>query len=278
MVQGMVSGATNYAMQSLEDILLDIKKWINYTSSLRTLLSELYTQSQNTNYWRRVHYDFKQVIYDSIIYFDRIIYNFKIIEKSIENDCINKCEVELLKNIGTNAKELNRRYIYTFNADWFHDYDNKEYKIVERMYEEGCDFFATLIDAVNAAKRLEDYMKESDNINVNIGGNIDNSQVQIGTTNSNQSMVINNNNSFDYSSLLKLLSEINSNSLMIKEELGTSKDAFFDKLDEIQTMIQKNEKPSIIKEALNKLMDIATGVGAKLTSSLLKNKLTTFLK
>ncbi|MDD5801939.1 MAG: hypothetical protein PUD31_05845 [Solobacterium sp.] len=278
MVQGMVSGATNYAMQSLEDILLDIKKWINYTSSLRTLLSELYTQSQNTNYWRRVHYDFKQVIYDSIIYFDRIIYDFKIIEKSIENDCINKCEVELLKNIGTNAKELNRRYIYTFNADWFHDYDNKEYKIVERMYEEGCDFFATLIDAVNAAKRLEDYMKESDNINVNIGGNIDNSQVQIGTTNSNQSMVINNNNSFDYSSLLKLLSEINNNSLMIKEELGTSKDAFFDKLDEIQTMIQKNEKPSIIKEALNKLMDIATGVGAKLTSSLLKNKLTTFLK
>lgn len=278
MVQGMVSGVTNYAMQSLEDILLDIKKWINYTSSLRTLLSELYTQSQNTNYWRRVHYDFKQVIYDSIIYFDRIIYDFKIIEKSIENECINKCEVELLKNIGTNAKELNRRYIYTFNADWFHDYDNKEYKIVERMYEEGCDFFATLIDAVNAAKRLEDYMKESDNINVNIGGNIDNSQVQIGTTNSNQSMVINNNNSFDYSSLLKLLSEINNNSLMIKEELGTSKDAFFDKLDEIQTMIQKNEKPSIIKEALNKLMDIATGVGAKLTSSLLKNKLTTFLK
>ncbi len=146
------------------------------------------------------------------------------------------------------------------------------------MYEEGCDFFATLIDAVNAATRLEDYMKESDNINVNIGGNIDNSQVQIGTTNSSQSMVINNNNSFDYSSLLKLLSEINNNSLMIKEELGTSKDAFFDKLDEIQTMIQKNEKPSIIKEALNKLMDIATGVGAKLTSSLLENKLTIFLK
>lgn len=225
-----------------------------------------------------MHYDFKQVIYDSIFYFDRIIYDFKIIEKSIENDFINKREVELLKNIGTNAQELNRRYIYTFNADWFHDYDNQEYKIVERMYEEGCDFFATLIDAVNAATRLEDYMKESDNINVNIGGNIDNSQVQIGTTNSSQSMVINNNNSFDYSSLLKLLSEINNNSLMIKEELGTSKDAFFDKLDEIQTMIQKNEKPSIIKEALNKLMDIATGVGAKLTSSLLENKLTTFLK
>ncbi len=111
MVQGMVSGATNYAIQSLEDILLDVKKWINYTSSLRTLLSKLYTQSQNTNYWRRVHYDFKQVIYNSIFYFDRIIYDFKIIEKSIENDCINKREVELLKNIGTNAQELNRRYL-----------------------------------------------------------------------------------------------------------------------------------------------------------------------
>lgn len=278
MVQGMVSGFTNYTIQSLEDILLDIKRWIDYTSSLHKLLSELYTQSQNTNYWRKVHYDFKQVIYDSIFYFDSLIYDFKIIEKSIENDCINKREVELLKNIGMKAQEFNRKYIYTFNADWFHDYDNQEYKIVERMYEEGCDFFATLIDTVNAATRLEDYMKDNNNINVNIGGNIDNSQVQIGTANSNQSMVIENDNSFDYSGLLKLLSKINNNSLMIKEELGTSKDAFFEKLDEIQTMIQKNEKPSIIKEALNKLMDIATGVGAKLTSSLLENKLTTFLK
>lgn len=103
MVQGMASGFTNYTMQSLEDILLDIKRWIDYTSSLRTLLSELYKQSQNTNYWKRVHYDFKQVIYDSIFYFDRLIYDFKIIEKSIENDCINKREVELLKNIGMNA-------------------------------------------------------------------------------------------------------------------------------------------------------------------------------
>ena len=121
-------------------------------------------------------------------------------------------------------------------------------------------------------------MKNINDINVNITGNIDNSQVQIGTTNSSQTSYVKNDNSFDYSNLLKELQEINNNSLMIKEELGTSKDVFFDKLDEIQTLIQKNEKPSIIKEALNKLMDIATGVGAKLTSSLLENKLTTFLK
>lgn len=146
------------------------------------------------------------------------------------------------------------------------------------MYEGLYDYFANLIDVGNGTSRLENYMKNINDINVNITGNIDNSQVQIGTTNSSQTSYVKNDNSFDYSNLLKELQEINNNSLMIKEELGTSKDVFFDKLDEIQTLIQKNEKPSIIKEALNKLMDIATGVGAKLTSSLLENKLTTFLK
>lgn len=64
-------------------------------------------------------------LYISIFYFERIIYDFKIIEKSIENDCINKYKVELLINIGMNAQELNRKHIYTFNTDWFHDYDNQ---------------------------------------------------------------------------------------------------------------------------------------------------------
>lgn len=45
MVQCMMSGFTNYTIQSLEDILLDVKRWIDYTSSLHTLLRELYTQS-----------------------------------------------------------------------------------------------------------------------------------------------------------------------------------------------------------------------------------------
>lgn len=110
------------------------------------------------------------------------------------------------------------------------------------MYEGLYDYFANLIDVGNGTSRLENYMKNINDINVNITGNIDNSQVQIGTTNSSQKNYIKNDNSFDYSNLLKELQEINNNSLMIKEELGTSKDVFFDKLDEIQTLIQKKRE------------------------------------
>lgn len=121
-------------------------------------------------------------------------------------------------------------------------------------------------------------MNDNNNISVNIGGNIDNSQVQIGTANSNQSMVIENDNSFDYSGLLKLLSEINNNSLMIKEELDTYDESFVSMLDEIKKMAEKKEEPSRIKQAINKLKDFVFGVGAKITFSLLDNKFSAFLK
>ena len=72
------------------------------------------------------------------------------------------------------------------------------------MYADGRDFFVTLQDAVNAASRLEDYVNNQNVINntMNIGGNVENSQIQQGTIKSIQAQTT--QTEFDYDKIYEL--------------------------------------------------------------------------
>lgn len=63
-------------------------------------------------------------------------------------------------------------------------YDEPWFSEIEKLYSNERDYFVTLQDAMNAAARLKGYMRSGNNINVSIGGNVNNSQIQAGSNNS----------------------------------------------------------------------------------------------
>lgn len=269
-MQGIIGGATSYEEQSLKDILNDIDGWYTYTDHIKKYIIEQRQTMIESGFWDKVDFDFKLTIETSITYFDTIIHDLSIIRASIDKGCVTQKEVKLLRNIGVKAHEYNAEYPKTFKQSYgWRDYGNPDFEPAENSYAKGRDFFVTLQDAANAASRLEDYMENGNiiNNNMNINGNISDSQVQVGNINSSQNINITTN--FDYEKVLDVLKEI-------KEyiEMPKFKETFKDETDNVISLInssikavENKENPSLIKKSLNIIKDLAIGATGSLIAS-----------
>ncbi|WP_415330921.1 hypothetical protein [Clostridium perfringens] len=191
MAQSIFAGCTSYEEQSLKSIIEDIECWKEYSLKINNELSERVEISKSNKFWSKVPFNFQQLIYLSINYTKEMIYDFDIILKACASDSVTEREVTLLYNIGKKAIELNREYPRDYNSDdrW-QDYENKDFEVVEKMYQHGRDFFVTLMDATNASSRLRDYINKKNIVNNNISINQSGEKCQaIGINNGN---IINN--------------------------------------------------------------------------------------
>lgn len=264
MAQSIFGGGTSYEEQSLDDILEDIERWLEYTKKTKQRLSESLEKSKNNGFWAKVDCDFQLTIYSSLSYFQTIINDLSLIKEAIIYERITNREVVLLKKIGEKSFEYNIEYGKTYkrNERW-HDYGNPDFQVVEDMYAKGRDYFVTLQDAGNASSRLEDYMQRGQIVHnsINIKGDVKGSQFQLGTTNSSQTMSL--ENSFDYDKTLEVLNKIKHTSTnpLFEEE-------FADYLDEIKSFIEEaieatlnHESPDKIQPILSKIKNLAKGIG-----------------
>lgn len=98
-------------------------------------------------------------------------------------------------------------------------------------------------------------------------GNVIGSQIQQGTTNSSQTMSVENN--FDYDSVMDVLNKIQkaTNSGDFQEEFADKAEQVKDIVSDTIKMVQKKEEPSKIKKALSLLKDIAFGVGENIIAN-----------
>lgn len=164
MAQGLFAGATNYNKQSILDIKDDIESWIAYSSQIRDFFETTIEGLKNQEYWdNKVPYNFQTFCTGVPKICETFCSDFKMIIDSIKNDRITRREINLMKKIYNVSKE-NEEYSWkSFNdpndGHW-HEYGNPLFKKVERMYNDGRDFFVTLIDISNAASRMEDYMTD----------------------------------------------------------------------------------------------------------------------
>lgn len=266
MAQGLIGGATAYDEQSLNDILVDIQCWIEYTNDIKKKLDEWLTISKESGFWKKVDYDFQLTIYSSISYFNTIIDDLRMVKGSIEKMCITQRDIILLRKIGRKAIEYNNEYPRTYKSEkrYWHDYGNPDFEIVEKMYAKGRDYFVTLQDAGNAAARLEDYMNKGEIINntMNISGSVTGSQIQQGTINSTQGMI--NDNEFPYEKIADILKQIEhySASEFFDEEFRDKAEEVREIVNEVIKATEKKEEPSKIKRALEKIKGLASGVGS----------------
>lgn len=182
MSQSFIAGMTNYEEQSISDIKNDILRWIEYSKKIKAHFIETISELKETDYWRKVPVGFADFCESIPKICDTFCYDFEIIIKAIDADCISKREIQLMKNIYKcvrDNEEFSWRTFKDKNDGYWHEYGNKEFQKVETLYGEGRDFFVTLKDVGNAVARIEDYMKP-ENIVVN---NIEDKSIHIGDSN-----------------------------------------------------------------------------------------------
>lgn len=270
MAQGIIGGATSYEEQSLLDILSDINNWIDYTSDRKAFILTQKDNLDNSLFWDKIPFDFQLTILTTISYFDTILYDLNIVKKSIENNRITEKEVNLLGNIGKKSREYNREYGKTYKDEHlWKDYGNPDFRVAEEVYGKGRDYFVTMQDAGNAAYRLEDYMEKGQVINntMSFSGNVTGSQIQQGTTNSSQTMTV--ENSFDYDKVMDVLNKIQktTNSADFQEDFADKAEQVKEIVLETIQMVQKKEEPTKIKKALSILKNIVIGVGENIIAN-----------
>lgn len=264
MAQSIFGGGTSYEEQSLADILEDIERWLKYTEVTKQRISEWLEKSKSNGFWAKVDCDFQLTIYSSLSYFKTIISDLYIVKEAIIFEKITEREVVLLKKIGRKSSEYNIEYGKTYkrNERW-HDYGNPDFRVIEDMYAKGRDYFVTLQDAGNASSRLEDYMQRGQIVNnsVHIEGDVKDSQLQLGTTNSNQTMSF--ENSFDYDKTLEVLNKIKHTSLnpLFEEEFADYLDEIRSCIDEAIEATSNHESPTKIQLILSKIQNVAGGIG-----------------
>jgi hypothetical protein len=263
MGQSLIGGATSYEEQSLTDILDDVKKWVEYTLDSKSKILEYKNQFQDA-YWYKIPWNFQLTITSTLMFLDTILFDLGLIKAALLANNVTSKEVALLRNIGRNATKKNIEYGKTFKEDncYWHDYKDAQFKIAEKIYCEGRDYFVTLMDADNAAHRLEDYMNHSSATNntLNVIGDIAGSQIQQGTAYSSQFMIT--EECFDYKLVLEALEKIQNTfeTPDFLKDLGSNTEKMKLCVEEAMRMAKQQEKPSKMKAALSTIRDLAVGV------------------
>ncbi|WP_419154594.1 hypothetical protein [Weissella bombi] len=205
MVQGTIAGSTSYNNQSLKDILEDIDYWKEYSETI----------NQNFDNFIHSHKDnIKELISKNLIstnlisFFSETIKTTKtFIEdfQSIYNDIISENitdkTVNLLENIGEFSSQENIEYGRTWHSDQAvtNFYLESVSDIHKQLYCKGRDYFVTLQDASNAAKRLNQYKGTTVMKTINNTFNATGNNIQQGTN-----LTMNNNISYSEDVLSKL--------------------------------------------------------------------------
>ena len=163
MAQGLFAGETDYRNQSLNDIRKDVDYWRQESQNLKEKFRETIDQLRERNYWdQTVPFDFRGFCNATIKTCDTIYYDFGRVLIAIDNDKITKREIVIMRNIAHVAGERQLQAATTFKTNEGHwqNYEDENFQKTEELYADGRDFFLTLLDAGNAAGRLEDYVKE----------------------------------------------------------------------------------------------------------------------
>lgn len=151
-------------------------------------------------------------------------------------------EFEKLKQYG-----LLSQYAYYISGCW-------EISILPSMLS----YLQDKEEAMNQEQKTSSYTN-------NFYGDVSDIQIQQGTTNSTQAKTV--NNGFDYEAVDKIIEQIKKYDGMLDAEFGADATELREKVEEISTLVHKQENPSRIKVLLGDIKNLAIGVGGSLIAS-----------
>lgn len=250
-------GYTSYEGQSLINILSDIEEWEVYTLSINSLFQNTIEELEKNGYFELIGYNFKMTILNTITTTNTFSHDLKIIKEGIKNNCIQDSDIKLLSKIGNVARDFNYSFPKDFKDDYtWHNHSNDNFLKAEELYQKGRDFFFTLMDASNAANRLEDYKRMTNNTTISINGNGHNIQ-----TGNNSTMNIGTNNGAQEEALALLTTLLENLDSYFSEDENDKKQVAEEYIECVSEEIKKKDpKKAVLNTLLTSLKALCGSV------------------
>jgi len=158
MARSLFAGMTDYSQQSFEDMILDLKIWIKNLKEVSDLFPANIQRLKESKYWDKVNVDFQILLHYSIKFYDTSIREISEIVKEIQEE-VRLDHIARIRRLYKTASELNRDYGRIWHQNYRHkEYGNKDFKLIEDLYEQGRNMAIDMADLSNLAGRLEDFV------------------------------------------------------------------------------------------------------------------------
>lgn len=146
----------------------------------------------------------------------------------------------------------------------------KQYGLISQYacYISGVWEISILPSILSYFQDKEQAMKQEQKMNsyTNIfNGDVSDIQIQQGTKNSTQTKNVNNR--FDYETVGKIIEQIRKCDGMLDSEFGENASVLRERVEEISSLVQRQENPSKIQVLLGDIKNLAIGAGSSLIAS-----------
>jgi hypothetical protein len=159
MAKGLFAGATDYSNQSLNDIITDLDSEYQNISAFIDMIEQDKAVLESNKYWGKiVPIQFKIMIEYALKHYKTVRDELNELKNEI-GELVEEHHIKIIKNASEVASEIN----INIGKTWHQDYRNKNYedanfKLVEKIYEDTRDMAVNLLDLSNIAKRLENFI------------------------------------------------------------------------------------------------------------------------
>lgn len=162
MSKNLIGGMTDYNHQSFDDILTDLNEEIKRTTSFRDAILNNMDVLKANSYWNNVPFDFKSQVEYAVKHYNTAITEFRDIHRDLKKE-VKEHHIQRLRKISVVAQKINADIGIIWHKQYYNkDYDNCNFKIVERIYCDTRDMAVNLLDMSNVAERLNDYIGKSE--------------------------------------------------------------------------------------------------------------------
>lgn len=158
MGRSMIAGMTDYSYQSFDDMILDLRTWIENLKEVSRLFSVNMQKLQESNYWAKVNVDFQYIVERSIKFHGTSIQEIPDIVSEIQEE-VRPDHIARIRRLYTTACELDFEYGRIWHQGYTgKEYDNESFKLAEELYAQGREMAIDMRDLSNLATRLEDFV------------------------------------------------------------------------------------------------------------------------
>ncbi|MCH7827204.1 MAG: hypothetical protein IIC75_04400 [Bacteroidetes bacterium] len=160
MGRSIIAGLTDYSAQTIGEMSDDLQEWNSYLSEVCSRLNKIINELKESGYWEKAYYNFCEFVLHCIDFYERSNEEIKEIRSEIQNE-IQMHHVSRLRTIGMKADELNREIGKLWHREYpnnMKDYTNPDFLKVETLYGKSRDAVANLLDLINLASRLQDFV------------------------------------------------------------------------------------------------------------------------
>ena len=157
MGRSIFAGFTDYSHQSFKDIVMDLQIWIKNLMEVSDFLLTNIQKLKESKYWDSVNANFQSLVRYSIKFYDTSIQEISEIAKEIQEE-VRSDHIVRIRSLYKTASELDLRYGRVwYREGWDKEYGDKDFKVVEKLYQQGRSMAIDMRDLSNLAARLEDF-------------------------------------------------------------------------------------------------------------------------